>query len=569
VSRIRYSLSFPRPSNHLIDVLLEIDEVHAAFVDLVMPAWIPGSYKIRDFARHVQEFRAPRFRKVDKSTWRVETGGRSRLRVRYRVYAFEMAVRTSHLDADHAHLNPSSVCMYVEGRRDEPCEVRLAIPRGWRVATGLSRRGGAWAAESYDHLADSPIELGRFQRRTFRVRGKPHEFAICGPGNHDIDAIVRDTARIVEAGARLFGGLPYDRYVFILHSTEGGGGGLEHRNSTSLMFPRMDFKPRENYRRCLNLIAHEFFHTWNVKRILPEAFRPYDYTREVYTDLLWAMEGLTDYYALLLVGRARLLTAAEVRETLGQWLEEYRQKPSRRVQSLSESSFDTWIKLYQPNEQSVNSTMSYYEKGKIVGLLLDMEIRRRSRGRRSLDDVMRGLYREFAERGRGIDRSDLVRLAEEAAGGELGAFFRDFVDGTRELPLDRALRTVGLRVKSGSGKNRPKATLGVTTNKHSDRIVVNSVLAGSPAEAAGLSAHDEIVAVDGLRATTECWNRVVETSRPGQSLRLDLFRGGILKSLSVRLGTPPRFPSAVERAPMASAERKRNHRSWIGLDWKA
>lgn len=564
MARIRYTLSIPRPSNHLIDVVLEVGEVHSAFVDLVMPAWIPGSYRIRDFARNVQDFEGPRFRKIDKNTWRVETDGRTSLRVRYRVYAFELSVRTSHVDAEHAHVNPAGVCLYVEGRRNEPCEVRLKVPHGWHVATGLAKRGQGWLAESYDRLADSPIEAGRFRSRAFRVRGKPHEFVICGSGNYDANRIVRDTARIVEAGARLFGGLPYDRYVFILHATEGGGGGLEHWNSTSLMFPRLDFEPRENYRRCLNLIAHEFFHTWNVKRIMPEAFRSYDYTREVYTDLLWVMEGFTDYYALLLTGRAGLLTGEEVRETLGRWFEGYSQKPGRRVQSLSESSFDAWIKLYQPNEHSVNSTMSYYEKGKIVGLLLDMEIRRRSRGRRSLDDVMRELYREFAERGRGIERGDVVRLAEAAAGSSLARFFRDFVDGTRELPLDRALRVVGLRVKAGLGKSRNKPTLGILANKQSDRVIVTSVLAGSPAEAAGLSARDEIVAVNGFKATVECWDRVLETSAAGRELRLDLFREGEWRRVTARLGPSPRLPSQVEPVARPSAAQRRAYQSWMG-----
>ncbi|HLG43272.1 MAG TPA: hypothetical protein VI643_07895, partial [Planctomycetota bacterium] len=340
MTRIAYTLSFPRPSNHLVDVEIEIREAHAPFIDLVMPAWIPGSYRIRDFARNVQDFRAGRFRKIDKSTWRVETGGRATVRARYRVYAFELSVRTSHVDGDHAHLNPAGLCMYVSGRMDEPCELRIAPPPGWKVATGLPRRNGAWVAESYDHLADCPVEVSKFLRRDFRVRGRGHEFVVCGPGNYDLRGLVRDAAKIVEAGARLFGGLPYDRYVFILHATDGIGGGLEHRNSTSLMFPRLDFKPRENYRRALNLIAHEYFHLWNVKRILPQAFRPYDYTREVYTDLLWLMEGFTDYYALLLVSRAGLITAKEAREALGKWFEGYHLKPGRRVQSLTESSFD-------------------------------------------------------------------------------------------------------------------------------------------------------------------------------------------------------------------------------------
>jgi len=565
MARITYTLSFPRPSNHLVDVEIEIREAHAPFIDLVMPAWIPGSYRIRDFGRNVQEFRAGRFRKIDKSTWRVETGGRGTVRARYRVYAFELSVRTSHVDGDHAHLNPAGLCMYVSGRMDEPCAIRIKAPRGWKVATGLPRGNGGWVADSYDHLADSPIEVSNFLRSEFKVRGRSHEFVVCGPGNYELKGLVRDSAKIVEAGARLFGSLPYDRYLFILHPTDGIGGGLEHRNSTSLMFPRLDFKPRDNYRRALNLIAHEYFHLWNVKRILPQAFRPYDYTREVYTDLLWLMEGFTDYYALLLVARAGLITAKEVRENLGKWFEGYHQKPGRNLQSLTESSLDTWIKLYQPNEHSVNSMMSYYEKGKIVGLILDLEIRARSRGRRSLDDVMRGLMRDFAAKGRGIARGEVIALAEEAAGGSLSGFFRDYVDGVKPLPLDRALRTVGLSVGVGGDNASKKGTLGVISHKGHDRIMLTSVLTGSPAEQAGLSAQDEIVAVNGLKATPETWDRILEHSPPGRMLGLQLFRSGRFKSFKVRLASAPKLPSKVGPVAKPTASVRAAHRSWLGL----
>jgi predicted metalloprotease with PDZ domain len=544
-----------------------IEGLHAQSVDLRLPAWIPGSYKVRDFAKHIQGVKGGvSTAKIDKQTWRVQTGGRRNLTVRYKVYAFELTVRTSHVDSDHAFLNPGSVFLHVVGRKTEPHEVRIRIPRGWKVATGLPRKGNAWRAEDYDHLVDCPIEISRFERSLFRVRGKEHEFVICGPGNHDLARLTRDTTRVVEAAAKLFGGLPYDRYVFIMHSADKSSGGLEHTNSTALQVARQNFQPEENYRRVLRLVTHEYFHTWNVKRIIPGELLPWDLSREVHTDLLWLSEGFTNYYTLLLLGRSGLLDAGEVRDTITQWLTSHEQKPGRFVQSVSEASFDAWIKLYQADENTVNTTISYYEKGQIIGLLLDMEIRKRSRGRRSLDDVMRRLEQEFGRKGRGVFKGDVIRLAEEAAGGSLAAFFRDYVDGVRPLPVGRALRSVGLKVSRSGGRKKKGGYLGISTEKRPETIVLSTVLSGSPAEACGLSARDEIVAVDGARISPEGWNRFIETSEPGRKATFSLFREGLLKEVQVRLGAPP-DPPMVMLDRKASKQARRAHRSWIGHPW--
>lgn len=563
--RIQYTVSIPHPANHMVDVRMDISGLTGPVIDLVMPSWIPGSYRIRDYARHVQEFRALRCRKVAKDCWRVEVGRRRRVRVTYRVYAFELTVRSNHVDADHAYLNPVALCLYVDRRRDEPHALRLKVPPGWKVATALPKRGGVWLAKDYDELADSPIEMGRFDRRTFRVRGRPHELIVHGPGNYDLKGLIRDTKKIVNEAARIFRGLPYSRYVFLLHAADVGSGGLEHRASCSIQVDRFAFRPREKYRRVLGLVAHEFFHTWNVKRIVPAAFQPYDYRREVYTDLLWFSEGVTNYYALVLVTRAGLITAAEARETLARWITEYRRKPGRKVQSLAQSSLDAWIKLYQPDENTINSAVSYYEKGQLVGLLLDLELRRRSGGRVSLDDLMRRLYRRFGVKGKGIVGGDIRRAAEDLAGGSMERFFQDTVRGVRPLSFREALSTVGLRLEEEAGTRR--AYLGIVSRPGKDRRRIESVLAESPAEKGGLNARDEIVGINGWQATPEAWEKVLDEARPGDVLELTVVRSGRLRQVKVRAGRNPAPPVKIVPDPRAPSRARREHRAWLGWRW--
>ena len=402
MSRVRYVLSMPEPATHLLHVRVEVEGAPGPATYFVMPAWTPGSYKIRDYAKNVQDFSAGphAWRKIDKSRWRVEAGGT--VAVEYDVWAFELSVQSSHLDADHAFVNGASVFCSADGLKDAPVSLEIRAPRGWRVATGLDPAGKGYAAPGYDVLVDSPIEIGTFEQRTFRVKGVPHHLVLHGPGNHDPKRLVEDLKKIVETEVRILRHIPYRRYVFFLHNSTERGGGLEHLNSTALQYPPYSYRPREKYENFLELAAHEFFHLWNVKRIRPEQLGPFDYEKEVYTGLLWVMEGITSYYDTLVVCRAKLFSAERYFKKTAERIQKYEDKPGRKRQSLSSSSFDTWIKLYQPNENAPNCQMSYYEKGELVGMCLDLEIRHRTRGRRSLDDVLRLLYAEWARKGKGF-----------------------------------------------------------------------------------------------------------------------------------------------------------------------
>ncbi|HVL48356.1 MAG TPA: PDZ domain-containing protein [Candidatus Thermoplasmatota archaeon] len=582
---ITYALAMPRPADHRFEVTMRVDGV-AGEVDLVMPSWAPGSYLLREFARHVSGFEAEdargnalAWRKVAKGTWRVESGRARTVVVRYRVYANDLSVQTSHLDATHGYVTGTSVFMHVDGRKEEPHEVRIAPPRGWRVSTGLpSVRGrpNVFRAEGYDHLADCPFEIGTHDLLRFTVEGKRHAIAVYGRGNLDKKVLVADVKAIVRETAALFGGLPYKDYLFILHLAPKGAGGLEHANSTTLLWDRFGFRPRKRYEEFLALVSHEFFHTWNVKRIRPESLGPFDYTKENHTRLLWAMEGLTSYYDPLLCVRAGVWSEERYRDYLAETIQKLRTQPGRFAESLEESSFDTWIKFYRQDENYVNAGISYYLKGELLGVVLDLEIRRRTRGRRSLDDVFRLLWERHGRTGVPILEPDGWRaVAEEATGLDLRAFFADHVAGREELPLEEALATVGWtleakfpeddtkKIEKGEEAG-PGASLGVILKGDAHAVVVKSVLAGAAGDRAGLAPDDEIVALDGFRLRKEDdLKKRLKERLPGDVVALTLARRDEIVPLDVELGDNPPEKHAVTPAKRETAAHRRARRAWL------
>ena len=576
MTTVRYTLSMPSPNSHLFHVRIEVKRAPGEVTDFVMPVWTPGSYKVRDFAKNVQDFSAGRraWKKVDKSRWRVQAGGN--VTIGYDLWAFDLTVDTSHLDADHGYVNGASVFMYVDGHKDAPIEVAVRAPRGWKVATGMDKRGGFWTAADYDILVDSPLEIGTFRKRTFRVRRVPHHLVIHGKCNADEARLVRDVKKLVETEIRIMRHVPYRHYTFILHNTfERGGGGLEHLNSTSLQYPPNGYRPAEKYGNFLELVAHEFWHLWNVKRIHPEMLGPFDYEREVYTTLLWVMEGITSFYDSLVPCRAGLVTPERYLKKTGDRIQRYLQKPGRLRQSLTQSSFDTWISLYQSNENSINSQMSYYEKGELVGLCLDLEIRKRTRNRKSLDDVMRLLYAEHGRKGRGFPEPEF-KIACERVAGKLDRFFADYVKGTVEVPWSRFLGHAGLRLvrqpQKREGGERPKRSrpwLGVITRKSGQTTTIASVLQGSPAQTSGLSARDELVALDDARVVPEEWERRIAERSPGDRMRVAFFRSGYLREVTVTLGGRDNTTLVLKKVKKPTSLQKRIYEGWIWMGWKS
>src|SRR5688572_4660445 len=469
VPEIAFYVSMSKPHTHMLEVEVRVTRRPGSEVPaeefLVMPVWTPGSYLVREFARHVQDFsaadaggRALRWEKTNKNTWRIVTAGAREWRASYRVYANELTVRTNQLNSDHAFWNNAALLMYLEGFLNAPSTLHIQAPQPWKVATGLPAAGkNTFRAENFDVLYDSPVEVSNFKTISFTVKNVPHRIVIDGEGNYDPERMKRDVQKIVETSVELMGGeIPYRDYTFILHLGANTGGGLEHLNSTALGFPRFGFKiqtgdratsasptasgtPERDYRGFLSLVSHEFFHLWNVKRIRPDVLGPFDYTQENYTKMLWVAEGITDYYADLFLRRTGLITEGEFLTATARSIQTLQNTPGRQEQSLEESSFDTWIKFYRPDENTINSQVSYYDKGAIVSLLLDLEIRKRSNHAKSLDDVLRYLYTEFFKKNRNYGPADFQKASELMAGASLEDFFSKYVRGKEELNYNAAL----------------------------------------------------------------------------------------------------------------------------------
>jgi predicted metalloprotease with PDZ domain len=578
-----FTVAMPRPETHLYEITMEVDPKGAKSLDLVLPAWTPGSYLIRDFARHVRDVTAKgagrrrlAIEKIEKARWRISFAEKSPgpLLVHYRVYAHELSVRTSHLDASHGYGNGANLFFYVDGRKDEPQELRFALPRGWKVSIALPARGGVFHAADYDELVDSPFECGTHRTFSFSVRGVPHTVAIWGRGNEDAARLVGDLKKLVGQAAALFGGLPYERYLFLVHLSAGARGGLEHRASQSVALDSHAFRPEKAYRGALLLFSHELFHAWNVKRIRPEAFGPFDYGREVHTKDLWALEGLTSYYEVLLLVRAGLFTEAQAFEEWATQWKGHLETPGRTVQSAEMASFDTWIRFYRPDENSVNVAESYYRRGALLGLALDLTLRRVTFGRRGLDDVFRQLFRSHAAKGRGYPPGAVEDAAVHVAGSRLAVrvFFDRYVRGTGTPNLARLLKVAGLRLREVpeaeegvTGTTRPPvhAHFGWKAKTENGRLIVAEVLAGGPAQQGGVNAGDVLVAVDGFRASEEAVSRFEKERKPGSTVVVTVFRRDLLETHHVRLGRRRASTWKIDVEPEAPPSARRLKKRWL------
>jgi len=582
-SDISFTVAMPKPYTHLLEVEMRM-QIPANLqvpneTDLVMPVWTPGSYLIREFERHVQDFaadangRALDWTKINKNTWRVKTNGVRQWRATYRVYANELSVRTSELNSDHAFWNNAALLMYRDGSINAPATLRINPAPGWKVATGLPAVNGqpnTFRAENFDVLYDSPVECSNFKQIDFVVRGVPHRIVIDGDGNYDQNRMLAGVQKIVETEVALFGAIPYHDYTFILHLRANTGGGLEHLNSTALGFRRDRFATEEGYRSFWSLVAHEFFHVWNVKRIRPDALGPFDYTKENYTRSLWVAEGITSYYGDLMTRRAGLISDQTYLDQLAKRIQDFENTPGREKMSAEEASFDAWVKLYYPDENSVNSQISYYDKGELLGLLLDLDIRRRTHGARSLDDVMRYLYTEFYQKGRNYTPADMQKACELMAGASLDQFFSRYVRGRDDLlPIcHEILAGAGLRLLTFPMVERLplKAFLGadLEDKPDGDLVVIKSVRAGSPAYEQGLNAKDRIVALDGARVTKETLDARIAEKKPGETVRVTVFRFDDLRTFDIRLGSQVDAPFRILPLADANDEQKRIYQAWMG-----
>lgn len=552
---IHYTLCPSNPSAHIFSVSVYIEEPNPEGQIVSLPAWIPGSYMIREFSKNIVEMHAfvgeeeiPLFR-IDKHTWMFQSQGQP-CTIRYTVYAWDLSVRMAHLDQTHGYCNGTSVFLEVQGQSEQEHRVLVQAPtdpmcQNWKIATTLTACSadpytfGWFKAENYDELIDHPIEMGTFELLHFEACGVPHEVALTGVYKMDAQRLIQDLQKICETEIQFFGEpAPMERYLFQVMVVGSGYGGLEHRASTSLIcnrdsLPANDTDTSEEYQSFLGLCSHEYFHTWNVKRIKPAVFLPYDLTVENYTSLLWVFEGWTSYYDDLILRRAGLLSTEKYLEILGKTITSVYKGSGLHKQSLAESSFTAWTKYYRQDENSPNAIVSYYTKGSLAALALDLHVRMHSTI--SLDTVMKELWIRFGSVGVGVPENGVEELVMELSGLDLRAWFDAVVRGTGELPFSETFAHFGLELckrypasstdkGGGPKKTTPSPSLGVIYGSASFGVSIKSVHDNSPAQLVGLSAGDTIIAINGIQVTSGGIEKMLARYGVGEEIQIHAFR---------------------------------------------
>ena len=544
MKEINYSISFARPFTHYCEVEISLNNINNDSLIFSMPVWTPGSYMIREYAKNVDKVTAEgsggkslSIEKINKNSWRVDSAGQSSICFRYRVYCNEHTVRTSEINSDHAFLSNAGIFMFVRGHEDKMCVLKIELPPEWKkISTGMERvSGNLYTAENYDVFIDSPIEIGKQNILEFEIRGIKHYISLSGRGNYNEEKLIKDFKTIAEEEIKLLGGeIPYKSYTYIIHLVEKGGGGLEHLNSFVVQMVRWNFNDARLYRKFLGLVSHEFFHLWNVKRIRPAELGPFDYDKENHTNSLWVAEGWTSFYDNLILRRCGLIDNKEYFEFVDVEVNDIMRFEGRLNQSLAESSFDTWIKFYRKDENFSNSQVSYYTKGALVSMMLNIEIIKCTNGEKSLDDALRMLYDDYKKDStKGFTDDRVKEVCEKVCGESLDEFWEKYISGVAELPLDSYLEVCGLELINEN--ESAECSLDIESKTDNGKFIITKVHAGGTAYESGLNAKDEIIAVNGIRADQNTLKTLLKDHTAGSKIKVLVSRDGLIRELEVKL----------------------------------
>jgi predicted metalloprotease with PDZ domain len=555
----RYTVRFLNPLTHYAEIE-GVFPTTGGSLELFMAVWTPGSYLVREYSRHVEDVAAfdpaggnLTIRKTRKNRWQIYSESATEVRVTYRLYCHELSVRTNWVDEQFALLHGAATYLSVVGQLDRPHLVSVILPAEWQQSVaGLPRvASNTYLAPDYDTLVDSPILIGNPAIHEFEAAGKRHYLVnSIDDAMWDAARAVEDTSKIIAKNLDMWGSLPYDAYWFLNILVEDkGGGGLEHKNSCALIASRYATRTRSNYVRWLELLSHEFFHVWNVKRLRPIELGPFDYENENYTRALWMAEGFTEHYGTLMAARAGVITCDEYLSALSGEIEKLQTTPGRFTRSAELSSFDAWIKLYRPDDNSINASISYYTKGAVIAFLLDARLR--ATGHTTLDDVMRLAYGRYSG-AVGFPEGTIQEITGPA-----------FTDSTEELDYSIALEQFGLRFKTVANGGS-KAWLGCTTKTDNGRLMIATVPRETPAFEAGLSASDEILAVSGSRVLPDEWSTYMEHYRPGESVTILVSRRGRIINVEAMLAQDPGKRWTLEINPEATSAQRRQFNAWLG-----
>jgi predicted metalloprotease with PDZ domain len=555
--KLVYKLKMEAPQNHYYQVEMELSDFNETELKLKMPVWAPGSYLVREFAKNVdlvvatdeKDKKLP-VEKSSKNTWLIKKGNTKKVKVRYEVYAFELSVRTSFLDLTHGYVSGSGVFMYIDGHKEAKGCLDIYPHASFKtITTALSAceesqaadNGERFKFDNYDQLADCPIEIGNQEVFDFTAAGTKHTVAIYSQGNHNIEKLKVDMAKIVETATAVFGQNPNKNYTFIIHNVERAQGGLEHTNSTTLSVNRWSYEGAA-YLDFLNLVAHEYFHLWNVKRIRPIELGPFNYDEENYTTLLWVMEGFTSYYDELIMRRAGFYDVNQYLTKLNSSLNYVEGSVGARVQPLAHASFDAWIKSYRPNENSANTTMTYYSRGQLMAALFDAMIVDVSQGKQCLDHFMQSLYSKYYEKlGRGFTDEEFRKELELFTQSDLKEFWDRYINGTEIPDYDKYFSKVGVKAKREDLK---ELKFGASMNGN----IVRGITRGSGAELAGISVNDEIIALDNYRVDGTSFATLLAKFDADDTFEILLSRDNILMTVKAKMKeqTTPSFKLVVD-----------------------
>jgi len=582
-NKITYEISFSEPQAHYVDVAMQISGLKGEYLDLKMPVWTPGSYLIREFSKNVESFEAfntagasLNAQKVNKNTWRVTTQKNASIKVSYRVYAFEISVRTSFVDESHAFLSPAGIFMYPEGQLNMASTITIKPYKNWtKISTGLemlASQANTFNAPDFDVLYDSPFEIGNQDIFEFNAAGVKHEVAMYGGGNYDKDILKTDMAKIVVEQTKTFGVNPNKRYVFIVHNLNLNGGGLEHLNSTVLGASRNSYTSEAGLLRFLNLVSHEYFHLWNAKRLRPIALGPFNYNEENYTTNLWIVEGFSNYYQGIYTKRAGLQSSESFIKNLANTINQVENQPGNRVDPVSQSSFDAWIKLYRPNENSTNSTISYYSKGSLIALIMDLEIIHSTAGKSGLDEVMKAMYDEyFVKKARGYTDAEFKAMAEKIAGKSFDSIYADYIHGVKTIDYTTYLNYAGLTLIDDAASAND-AYLGASTSLKNGKIIISKVSRESPAWVGGLNVNDEILTMNDQQINAISDPRLSEVDmfiankRVGDKVKVQVNRDSQLLNIDVVLVRNPNHKFRIAALEVATPAQVAVMKRWLKIN---
>ncbi|BAQ59758.1 protease [Geminocystis sp. NIES-3708] len=562
------------PESHLFEVTLNIDNWQEKTLDLKMPVWTPGSYLVREYSRHLQNFTAHLtdnnsnliWEKKAKNHWLIDTLEQSQITIKYQIYANDLTVRTNHLDSTHGYFNGAALFFYIPNYENLPLKITINPPQShWQISTSLPKiqsLENTFLADNFDTLVDSPFEIGTQKIYDFEVENKPHQWVIWGDGNIEIKKLIQDTEKIIKTEEKIFGNLPYDNYFFLLHLSASGFGGLEHKNCCVLNYPRFGFKKSEKYYRFLQLVAHEYFHLWNVKRIRPKALENFNYEQENYTTSLWFSEGTTSYYDMIIPLRAGIYNHKTFFELLSKDISQYLTIPGRNIQPLSESSFDAWIKLYRRDAYSNNCQISYYLKGQLVTLLLDLLIRKNSDNEKSFDDIMKSMWLKFGQKEIGFSPEQLKKEIELIANTNLTEFFQLYLDSTADLPFNEYFEPFGLKLEPQIDVNIPPY-LGLNIQRKNGNEEITFVDANSPAGKVGIEAGDELLAIDGFRVNIDNLTDRLLDYQPNDTIKLSYFHQEELKTVEIKLATPQTSNYQVKMIDNPTKKQQEMLKKWL------